>query len=194
MSKLIYGVAYNSKGIHKTRTGKKMSLAYRTWFNMILRCYSKNESVRKAHQTYIDCKVKDTWLDYQNFAEWYSNHDFSDLGYDLDKDILIPNSKLYSPETCCFVPQEINKLLTDSKSARKVHPQGVSFNKPMGKYFANIKIDGRKQHLGYFDCPQEAHQVYKIAKEANVKRMALEWQDRIASDVFDALMRWSLDS
>ena len=62
----------------------------------------------------------------------------------------------------------------------------------MGKYFASMKVHGKKQHLGYFDCPQEAYQVYKTAKEANVKRMALEWQDRIADDVFQALMQWSL--
>lgn len=192
MKKSFCGIGFNSGGKYKATENNKSIRMYNCWCRMIQRCYSKNESIRKAHPTYIDCKVVDAWFDYQNFAEWYFNHDFSGLGYDLDKDILIPNSKLYSPETCCFVPQELNKLLTNSKAARKVHPQGVSFNKPMGKYFASMKVHGKKQHLGYFDCPQEAYQAYKTAKEANVKRMALEWQDRIADDVFQALMQWSL--
>lgn len=194
MAKLIYGVGYNSKGVHKTGTGEKMSLAYSTWFNMIRRCYSKNKSVRKAHPTYIDCKVEDTWLDYQNFAEWYSNHDFSDLGYDLDKDVLMPNSKLYGPKTCCFIPRQLNALLTDCAAARGQYPQGVYLHKRDNKFMARLNINGSRKYLGLFDTETEAYKAYKVAKEANVKRMALEWQDRIASDVFDALMRWSLDS
>ena len=192
MKRLICGVAFNSGGKYKTSENDKPSRMYNVWHRMISRCYYQNIQFRSKHLTYVDCDVLDDWLDYQKFAEWYSNHDFSGLGYDLDKDILLPNNKLYSPKTCCFVPQELNKILTDSRAARSKNPQGVSFNKPMGKYFASMKIEGKKQHLGYFDCPQEAYQVYKSAKEHHVKAKALEWKDRISNDVFDALMRWSL--
>lgn len=188
--KLAHGIAYNSKGCYKTSGTDKV--AYSTWQNMITRCYSKVFHIKCP--TYIGCSVTEPWLDYQNFAEWFYSNKYSNIGYQLDKDLLLPNNKVYSPETCCFVPQEINKLLIDSKSARSKNPQGVSFNKPMGKYFASMKVDGKKQHLGYFDCQQEAYDVYKSNKERHVKNKALEWQDRIASDVFDALMRWSLDS
>lgn len=53
--------------------------------------------------------------------------------------------------------------------------------------------NGVKKHLGCFTCPNEAHLAYKKAKKAHVKTKALEWQDRIARDVFDALMIWSLN-
>ena len=57
---------------------------------------------------------------------------------------------------------------------------------------ATICINGKNKHLGYFDTPQEAYQVYKTAKEAHVKEKALEWQDRIADNAFQALMNWKL--
>jgi len=192
MSKLLCGVAFNSGGKYRTGENSKPNRTYIVWRNMIERCYSERYQAR--YPTYIGCSVADDWCDFQAFAEWYANHKYSDLGYDLDKDLLTPSNKIYSSITCCFVPQELNKILTDSRAARSKNPQGVSFNKPMGKYFASMKVDGKKQHLGYFDCPQEAYDVYKSTKERHVKKKALEWQDKIASDVFDALMQWSLDS
>lgn len=41
---------------------------------------------------------------------------------------------------------------------------GVSFYKNTGKYRANIKINKKGIHLGYYDTPEEAHQVYVDAK------------------------------
>lgn len=32
-------------------------------------------------------------------------------GWHLDKDILLKGNKVYSPETCAFVPAKINSLL-----------------------------------------------------------------------------------
>lgn len=190
--KLRYGVAYNSRGRYKT--GNKDKAMYQAWQNMIERCYSSSEDIRVKHPTYNECTVASEWHDYQVFADWYENDKYSKSGYRLDKDILVKNNKIYSPKNCCLVPSEINNLLLDSEAARSNNPKGVSFNKPMGKYFASIKIRGVKTHLGYFECPNEAYAAYKLAKECYVKDRALEWRDRIANEVFEALMKWSLDS
>lgn len=191
-AKLIYGVGYNSKGVHKTRVGKKRSLAYSKWFDMIVRCYSPEYQDR--YPAYNDCSVDERWRDFQDFADWHYSHPYRELGYELDKDLLFPNNKIYSPDTCCFIPQELNKLLTDHRSARGVYPQGVYYHKPTGKYLARMKYNGKSRHLGLFGCPQEAHRAYKKTKEAYVKEKALEWQDRIADNVFQALTSWTLDS
>lgn len=190
--KLIYGVGYNSRGRHKTSANGAHTAAYSTWREMIRRCYSAKYHERAP--TYIGCSVANEWHDLQDFGDWFYANPYSNLGFHLDKDLLIVNNKLYSPETCCFVPQELNNLLTSSASARGDLPQGVYWSAHAKKYKAQIRLNGKIQHLGYFETEQEAYQVYKIAKEANVKRMALEWQDRIADNVFQALMNWTLDS
>lgn len=188
MAKLICGVGCNSKREHKTFKDGKMQPSYVTWRGMIGRCYSAKAQARCP--TYIGCSVSEDWYDYQDFAEWFNDHEYSNLGYELDKDLLVPDNKIYSPETCCFVPNQINMLLADSRAVRGKHPQGVSYSKNASKFSAQLNINGKKKHLGYFNCSQEAHDVYIVAKEAYVKEKALEWQDRIANDVFQSLMSW----
>lgn len=41
---------------------------------------------------------------------------------------------------------------------------GVSFHKAREKWRAQIAINGKSQHLGYFDTPEEAHQAYVLKK------------------------------
>lgn len=190
MSKLIYGVGTNSKGHYKAKRNGKITKSYSTWKSMLRRAYC--QKLHAKQPTYIGCSVDKRWLEYQNFANWFESHDYSDCGYELDKDLLIPTNKVYAPDQCVFVPQQLNKLLTDSGATRGQYPQGACFIERRNKFRATICINGKKRHLGYFDTPQEAHQVYKIYKEAYVKEKALEWQDRIANNVFEALMNWKL--
>jgi hypothetical protein len=44
--------------------------------------------------------------------------------------------------------------------------KGVVWHRKMCRWMAGIKVNGRSLHLGYFDCPAEAHTAYvKAAKE-----------------------------
>lgn len=188
MKKLIYGVGYNPKGDHKTKMESKAARAYSAWMNMLKRCYDSNTQLKRP--TYIGCSIAKEWHNFQNFAGWFYNHPYSDLNYDLDKDLLLCDNKIYSSDTCCFVPAELNKLLNSNAASRGELPQGVHWNKE--RYKAQISLDGKRRHLGYFDSVDCAYNAYKNAKEAYVKEKALEWQDRIAENVFQALMDWQL--
>lgn len=190
MSKLIYGVGYNSKDKYKSFDNGKRTSAYSTWRNILERCYSPK--IHETRPTYIGCTMHESWHNFQVFADWFYGHGYSDIGYHLDKDLLIPKNKVYSPDTCCFVPIELNSLLTDRRNDRGDYPQGVSWHKRDNIYHAQIMINGNKKHLGYFKCLEKACQAYKITKEAYVKEKALEWQGRIADNVFIALINWQL--
>lgn len=192
MSNFFYGVGTNSRGKYKTAgLDGKRARAYGTWKNMLRRAYCP-----KAHAkwpAYVGCSVTDEWLEYQNFAKWFENHEYSNRGYHLDKDLLTPGNKIYAPDRCAFVPQQLNNLLLDSGAIRGQYRQGVSFHKGKSKFRADIRIGGKPKGLGDYDNELEAYRAYKKAKEEHVKSMANHWRDDIATNVYEALMQWKLE-
>ena len=44
-------------------------------------------------------------------------------------------------------------------------PLGVSWHKNRNKFRASIRANNKTVHIGYFDCPDEAHQAYLAAKK-----------------------------
>lgn len=191
MKKLILGVGFNSGGKYKSTIDGKMTSAYRAWYNMLRRAYCPKTHAKQP--TYLGCTVTEGWLEYQNFAEWFEAHEYSDCGYELDKDLLLPGNKIYAPDRCVFVPRQLNSLLTDSGAIRGQYSQGVGFHNRYNKFVAQICINGKGKGLGYFETEIEAYNAYKEAKERYVKDSANHWRDDIAANVYTALMRWRLE-
>lgn len=165
MKKLVCGVGLCDLKASHTVNGKQIQMkSYTTWKNMIVRCYS--ESFQERQPTYKDCTVCKEWLTYSNFKAFYDAY-YVD-GWQLDKDLLIVGNKVYSPETCIFIPRELNLLLTDNESLRGKHPKGVSFNKALNKYHAVCKANGKPRHIGFFSTPEEASKAYQEFKAKHV--------------------------
>lgn len=162
---------------------------YRNWFNMITRCYDEKELMK--YPTYRDVTVCEEWHNFQNFREW-SELNYID-GFYLDKDILVKGNKLYSPNTCCFVPCEINNLFLKSNSIRGDLPIGVHFDKYSGKYRASLKINGKVKGLKRCETPEEAFEIYKQAKENYIKEMAEKWKDKIFENVYNTLLNYKVN-
>lgn len=192
VKRTVRGIGYNSGGVYKRSEGNKPTRFYNLWLGLFNRCYADYQLERRP--SYKGCTVDERWHDYQEFAKWCDEHKYSDLGYQLDKDILIKGNKIYSPETCCFVPREINMLFVSAARARGEFPQGVHYYKPLDKYKAIVRINGKHKQLGYHDTPEQAYEVYKREKEAHVKNMADLWFGSIETSVYEALMDWSLES
>ena len=191
IKRTVRGVGYNTRGKHKSNVNGKPTKVYMIWQGMFNRCYNDYQLDRRP--SYKGCTIDERWHDFQNFAKWYDEHKYSDIGYQLDKDILVQGNKLYSPETVCFVPREINMLFTSAARARGKHPQGVHYYKPLKKYKAVIRIHGDHENLGYHNTPEEAYSVYKYRKEAHVKEVANLWFGNIDPKVYCALMDWELN-
>lgn len=193
----------NSRTFYKTGfigLGKyswKDSRAFILWKAMLRRCYSI--CVDKKLTTYKDITVCEQWLNFQNFAEWCYNQTFFNAkdengkSYCLDKDILVKGNKIYSPETCCFVPQKINKVLLMSKAIRGDYPIGVSFHKQHQKFKASISLYGKTRFLGYFSTVDDAFNAYKIEKELYIKLLAQEYVGKIDAAVLKALTTYELN-
>lgn len=172
--------------------GRKMTKEYRLWNNMINRCY--NEVTRQKHLSYVDCYVSDEWKYLSKFKDWcHKQIGFDEEGWQLDKDILSKDNKVYSEDTCCFVPPEINCAVTNNKSVRGQFPQGVTYNCIKTRYRARIQRSNKWESLGTYDTPEEAFYAYKPVKEAYIKELANKWKDKIDPRVYEALMNWEVN-
>ena len=140
---------------------------------MIQRVFDAKYHAR--HPTYIGASVCDEWKYFMNFRSWMMAQDWRDK--QLDKDIIVPGNKHYSPETCAFVDSRINSLLLDSVSSRGKYPIGVSYYKGYKKYCATMRVNGKKRYLGCFDTPEEASLVYRKEKSRHVRHIALTQVD-----------------
>jgi len=177
----IYGVGINDAGYkaHIASSNKTLVCPYYIrWSNMIKRCYS--DEFHDRNPTYIECSVCDEWLLFSNFKSWMVKQNWE--GMELDKDVIFPDNKLYSPDTCCFIPKSLNALLTDSGSSRGKYPQGVSWHKATKKFQARVRFNGKQASLGYYKGPEEASEAYIKAKTAIIIKYLSEQTDtRIAN-------------
>lgn len=182
-----FGIGFIGQGVHKSKTGNIHSKAYNTWVNFLGRCYNKNTQIKQP--SYIGCSVDERWQNFQIFAGWYQENYVE--GYHLDKDILIKGNKVYGPDTCCFVPREINQLFVTRKRYRGDLPIGVSIN--YNHYKVSI-CKGTNHEAWYgFKCPTEAFNRYKIEKESYIKEIAEKWKPRITLIVYKALISYEVE-
>lgn len=172
--------------------GRNMTKEYQLWNNMINRCY--NEVTRQKHLSYVDCYVSEEWRYLSNFKEWCNRQiGFDQEGFQLDKDILVKGNKVYSEDTCCFVPAEINSLIIKADRIRGKYPIGIYEDKQAGKFKVRISVEGKQKHIGRYYCEKEAFYAYKVAKEQYIKEVANKWKDQIDPRVYNALMCYEVD-
>ena len=57
------------------------------------------------------------------------------------------------------------RVVTNQQNAFNQNAKGYTFNKPMQKFQAKIKLNGKQIHLGYFETASEAREAYLEAKK-----------------------------
>ena len=165
---------------------------YTLWKNMLMRCYS--DTYQKKYPTYESCEVSNKFKSYEYFYEWCNKQiGFSNQDWHLDKDLLTKGNKVYSENSCVFIPNEINSLLTKSTASRGEHLIGVCWHKARKAFMAQVgKGKGKLKHLGYFKTEIEAFNAYKTAKESFVKEQANKWKSQIDLRAYNALLNYQV--
>jgi len=177
---------------------RKVTKEYALWQNVLCRSYS--EEYKSQQPTYKDVICCDEWLVYDNFYEWIHNQEnfdkwLSGERWAIDKDILIKGNKVYSPKTCCLVPQHINSLFTKQDVRRGDLPIGVSRHKNIFRARIHNIFTNKIEVIDSCDTPVKAFQAYKVYKEQLIKQVArLEYsKGNITKQCYDAMMRYEVE-
>jgi len=156
---IVYGV-----GINDADYVVMNCLYYRKWKQMLRRCYSSNFHVK--NQSYIGCSVCEEWRLFSNFKMWMMSQDWE--GKELDKDMLFPGNKVYSPDKCVFVDKEVNELF----SKKNMHGvRGVHYNQRLKKYVLRSSTINRDKKAKYVDCYVTLEEAKKASDEMRRNRI-----------------------
>lgn len=195
--KSLYGVGRVGNKYPASINGKDTK-EYKVWNHMIERCFSKK--YHDKQHTYKDVTCCKKWELYDNFYIWIHNQSnfnqwFDGKRWGLDKDILIKGNKVYSPNTCCLVPQNVNNLFTKNNIIRGNTIIGV--HEQNGKYLSlcNNPFTNSQEYLGSYNTQEEAFLVYKKYKEQIIKQVAeIEYEKgNITKQCYEAMMKYEVE-
>ena len=177
----------------------EQSKEYSIWRSIIGRCFYKK--AKDKQPTYKEVICCDEWLLYDNFYEWLHNQPnfvkwYNNDRWAVDKDIFIKRNKLYSPETCCLVPQNVNCLFLKREAERGEYPIGVRYREGYG-FIASCHnpFTNKKEELGCYPTPEKAFMVYKVYKEDLIKKVAqIEFDaGNITEQCYQAMMEYEVE-
>lgn len=182
-NKLVCGVGVNDYEEPVKITGKNVE-CYDCWSHMLRRCYDSKCQIK--HPTYIGCTVCDEWLYFSNFKKWYDENYRE--GFHIDKDILVEGNKVYSPDTCRFVPRNINNILNSRGNARGDLPLGIRSER--NGYLAQCRSSDGDRLTKAFKSIEEAVAWYSETKTKIVREVATRALEagEIQQDIFNALL------
>lgn len=166
---------------------------YTKWASMLNRCYS--ERYHKVQPTYVGYSVHEDWRLFSKFRSWALKQDWQ--GKELDKDLLVHGNKVYSTETCCFIPCYINCFLTESNAVRGNSPIGVCWDERSRKYRSRVSnpLSNRREHLGLFECPKDAYHAWLARKlEIAYEIASTESDQRIAAAIVNRYENYGEDN
>ncbi len=186
----VQGVGYLNG--EKPWKNRQYEYEHELWSSMLNRCYGRG-AISKYHN---DCSVSDNFKDYSYFKMWcnqqigFNYRDEKKGLFHLDKDLLSNGARIYSEETCCFIPAEINCALPSPKPLNKTSalPLGVSKRKDRAKFSATLACYGRVKHLGSFTTVEDAEAAWKVAKSLYFLELAEKWKDIVDPRVYSALV------
>lgn len=179
----VQGVGYHGVGKYKTQVNKVLDLAYKKWRGMMSRNYCYD--YENKFSSYKDCYVADEWHNLQTFSDWYYKQTGWDKGFELDKDLLSESGKVYSPETCCLIPREINTAivsLTNSDSVMGYH------ERRNGLFEVHVKCI--KGSYKSFRDKDDAINYYLSLKKITVEDLILKWEGKVDNKVIEKLKTW----
>lgn len=189
----IFGIGFNTGDHYHTkpfRGSVKPTKEYRCWVDMLRRCYDPKFNGFRVYGG-AGVTVDSQWHNFQEFAEWCQwQRGFHNTGWSLDKDWLSRDSKIYSPETCCFVPKQINNLVTTVCKDQVA----IGVHKTKGQYsYFKLHIGGhgiQEKFVKTVASLEEGKILYGKLKKDIVYKIAIKYKEEIEPRLFEAMLLW----
>ena len=181
------------------KANNKLTKEYDTWKHMLRRCF--DSSHKEKHPEYKDVNCCEEWLLYENFYEWLHNQPnfekwITGIRWAIDKDILVKGNKIYSPETCCLVPQNVNSLFTKRTKLRGNLPIGIGFSDNHYRALCKNPFTNKQEKFGYYSTPEDAFYLgYKPYKENIIKQVAQTEFNKgnISRQCYEAMLNYQVE-
>ena len=178
--KSVFGVGYYGEGYFYPSNNTAYKKFLNLWVGMLRRCYY--DKYHSSH-SYKDVTVCEEWHNFQNFAKWcqevYKNYM---KNWDLDKDIICPTCRVYSPDTCTFVPREINSWFKKNTNA--------SYRiKKNGHYEVDYIEYKKKRSSRVFKNKNEALEFLELNRKEYLKSLANNFKELVDIRVYNILIK-----
>lgn len=157
--------------------------AYDIWCGMLQR--TTCPSFQKAHQHYKGCSVCEEWLTFTNFFSWWKKNHVD--GWELDKDFTVIGNKVYSPETCIFIPSQLNSFINAKVKHSSELPVGAMYVPSLSKFKSVINFMRQYHYLWLFETAEDAHLAW-ITKKITFAYEFKETCNLISPRLFDVLL------
>lgn len=157
--------------------------AYRVWKSMMQRCYK--EHFHTHHPTYSKCTVDSAWHNFNEFENWFNKNYIED--FYLDKDVLVQGNNIYSKDTCCFLPKEINSFCNIKQNKKY---SGVK-ERPNNRFQSRIRFEGKELVLGTFSTKEKAFNKYINKKEEVLNLLIQKYKYELPLKVVVALKNYN---
>ena len=142
--------------------------SFKIWHNMLSRCSSSNQYKSNC---YANATICEEWQDFSVFAKWCNEQaSYHCQDFELDSDLYMQGAKHYSPDTCLFIPSELNLFIMARSPKENGLPCAV-YQVPSGKYTARYA----SKHLGTFSTPEAASVAHAVAKVARLEELLMEY-------------------
>jgi hypothetical protein len=198
MSRLVYGVGLNDQTYAAKQEDGTYDKSYKLWVGMLERCYSKTLHIK--YPAYAHCSVYGEFKHYTYFREWccvqegYKRQDSNGRYYQLDKDILVKGNKVYSEDTCIFIPPALNLILIKNDAIRGQYPVGIHKQTIGDKYIVHAPDEnGKRVYCGSFVTVEEAFLTYKKLKESWIRKLTESYKGSIDNRAYEALMNYQVE-
>ena len=161
-------------------SGSTKSSEYKIWRGVVIR------GTNSLQESYSHTRISKDFLIFDDFLQWLEKNKIRG-DVELDKDLFsFEDFKIYSPETCCFLPREINLFLKDRRS-KTIYFDGEVY------YISNLFGERLPKAETIFKSQTDCMNFVNFCMTDKLRILANKYKDQILPHVYSRLLDFEFD-